>query len=98
MYETLSKDLKTEYIIMDYFEGEDFNVDVSCNNGLLIDISIQRRDAPPNGPIKLGKIVNDKLIYDFIVELVSKLKASGIFNIELIKLKVNEKESQPRDL
>ena len=80
---------------MDYFEGEDFNIDVSCNNGSLIDISIQRRDAPPNGPIKLGKILNDKLIYDFIVELVAKLKASGIFNIELIKLKINENESQP---
>mgnify|MGYP001226463025 CR=1 FL=1 len=95
LHETLSKDLKTEYIIMDYFEGEDFNIDVSCNNGMLIDISIQRRDAPLNGPINLGKNVNDKLIYDFIAELVSKLKASGVFNVELIKLKINEKEIKP---
>ena len=91
----ISKDSGTEYIIMDYYEGEDFNIDLSCNKGELVDISIQRRDAPDNGPIRLGEIINDKLIYDFIVELVFKLKASGIFNIELIKLKLNEKEYKP---
>ena len=91
----ISKNSGIEYIIMDYFEGEDFNIDLSCNKGELVDISIQRRDAPVNGPIRLGEIINDKLIYDFIAELVSKLKASGIFNIELIKLKINEKEYKP---
>ena len=79
-----------EYIVIDYFDGDDFNIDVSCNKGKLIDISIQRRDAPQNGPITLGEVVNDEFIYSFIYKFVSNIKASGIFNIELIKTKIKD--------
>ncbi len=74
-----------EYIVMDFFVGQDFNIDVSCDMGRLIDISIQRRDAPHYGPITSGAIVKDELIYNFVCEFVYEFKASGIFNIELIK-------------
>ena len=71
-------------ICMNFIEGEDFNIDCSANSGRLIDVGIQRRDKPKFGPIIKGEIVKDIRIFEFIKDLVRKLKLSGVFNIELV--------------
>lgn len=84
-----------EFILMEYFQGEDFNIDVSCKDGYLYDISIQKREAPINGPLILGEIQSNEIIYEFIKNLIFKVRASGIFNIELILKKVNGDKFKP---
>ncbi len=84
-----------EFILMDYFQGQDFNIDVSCHNGELYDISIQKRIEQINGPLINGQIENNALIYKFIKSFVMKANASGIFNIELILTKYGYKNFKP---
>ena len=86
--------LFSSYLCMEYLIGDDYNIDISCDKGTLIDICIQRRDKPLHGPIIEGEVCLNLVIYDFIVEIVKRGNMSGVFNIELI-LKLESNKFQP---
>lgn len=70
-------------LLMEYLEGEDFNVDVLAKKGLAYYIIPNMRLVPKAGPVKVGLVKEDSKIYDLVKKIVEVFKFDYCLNIEV---------------
>lgn len=70
-------------LLMEYLEGDDFNVDVLAKNGHCFYIIPNIRLEPEAGPVRVGFIKKDKKIYTLIKKIVKVFKFDYCLNIEV---------------
>ena len=82
--EILSKSkLFPSILLMEYLEGEDFNVDVLAKNGESFHIIPSIRLVPKAGPVQVGLVKEDKKVYNLVKKIVKAFKFDYCLNIEV---------------
>ncbi|MFX0100556.1 MAG: ATP-grasp domain-containing protein [Candidatus Hodarchaeota archaeon] len=70
-------------IMMDYLEGDDFNVDVLARNGESLHIIPDKRLFPKAGPVSVGQVLKDEKINELVRKIVKIFKFDYYLNIEV---------------
>lgn len=73
----------TDLLFMQYLPGNDYNIDVLCNEGQVVHCVIHWRVKPNYGPVEVGEITHDEKIYQAVESIVTKAGYDGLINIEM---------------
>ena len=87
----LEKNFSKNFILMEYLEGEDFNIDVLANNGEIINYLAQKRLLPKHGSLEKGSVDKDLKIKKYLLTIFSKIKFNNLVNLEMAYQKKNKK-------
>ena len=87
----LEKNFSKNFILMEYLEGEDFNIDVLANNGEIISYLAQKRLLPKHGSLEKGSVDKDLKIKKYLLTIFSKIKFNNLVNLEMAYQKKNKK-------
>tara|TARA_B100000745_G_scaffold125254_1_gene81620 strand:+ start:17893 stop:18939 length:1047 start_codon:yes stop_codon:yes gene_type:complete len=87
----LKRKFSSEFILMEYLAGEDFNVDVLAKEGSIINYVAQRRLEPKHGSLEKGMVDKDKKIKKYLEDIFSKIKFDNLVNLEMAYQKKNKK-------
>lgn len=71
-----------DIVVMQYLDGEDFNVDVLCDRGNLLYCVPMERLLPAAGPVLVGRVVHDPAMDDLARRVVAAFGFSHNINIE----------------
>ena len=74
-----------ELLAMPLYEGNDYNIDVLCQNGRVIYSMVQLRLSPMMGAIMTAKVVHESDIDSLVEHLVSRFNITGLVNIEVAR-------------
>lgn len=84
IYDILSKCKEfPSVLLMEYLEGDDFNVEVLAKNGETFYIIPHVRLVPKSGPVKVGKVIEDGKIKNLIRDIVKVFEFDFCLNIEV---------------
>lgn len=70
-------------LVMEYLEGDDFNVDVLADKGKPLYIIPNKRIVPDAGPVQVGHIIKDKPVQELAAKAVALFKFDYYVNIEI---------------
>ena len=87
----LKKKFSSNFILMEYLEGEDFNVDVLADKGNIINYVALRRLEPKHGSLEKGIVDKDLRIKNYLLSIFSKIKFNNLVNLEMAYQKKNKK-------
>ena len=85
----LKRKFSSEFILMEYLEGEDFNVDVLAKKGSIINYVAQRSLEPKHGSLEKGMVDKDKKIKKYLEDIFSKIKFDNLVNLVMAYQKKN---------
>jgi carbamoylphosphate synthase large subunit len=80
-------------LAMPYYQGNDYNIDVLCQQGTVVYSMVQRRVSPKMGAIMTAEIVQEADINLLVQNLVARLNVTGLINIEIARCMA---DGQPR--
>ena len=79
------------FLLMEYLEGEDFNVDVLINKGKIVNFVAQRRLEPKHGSLEKGLIDKDLKIKKYLIKILQKIELDNLINLEMAYQKKGKK-------
>lgn len=84
VYEVLSRCKSfPSILLMEYLDGEDFNVDVLAKGGESFYIIPNVRLVPEAGPVQIGLVKKDEKVYELVKEIVEVFRFDYYLNIEV---------------
>lgn len=78
-----SKNKNIKYLVMEYLKGDDFSVDILCNNGEIISAIQRKRVSDLGGISVVGETTKDEKVDKIIKKIVKHFKINFNCNIQL---------------